>query len=397
MSSPANAPAIDPEVSRTLHLGGGARARRIVLRALIAVGVVTALVLVGRWWRQRGVRPPPAYVTAPATRGELTITVTATGTLEARNLVTIGSEVSGRIARVLVDVNDRVTKDQVLAEIDPELVAAQVAQATAQLQQARAQAVTARATRREARQTLARVTGLIEAGVAAAQEQDAAVAAADRSAAAVTLADAAVAQAAATLRLARTNLTRTVLRSPIDGVVLARDAEVGQTVVSAFQASVMFQIAEDLRAMRVSVDVDEADIGLVHEGEAATFTVAAYLGRTFEARVVAVHNAARLVDRVVTYETELDVDNTDLALRPGMTVTADIVARRLPDALLIPSQALRFTPAGEPPITAGARVWILRDGEPTSVAVTIAGENDTQTAVTAPELEAGAAVIVNVR
>ncbi len=397
MSAPAAAPAIDPEVSHTLHLGGGARVRRIVVRVLLAIAAVAALVLIGRWWQRRGERPPPSYVTAPVTRGELEITVTATGTLQARNQVTIGSEVSGRISRVLVDANDRVTKGQILAEIDPELVDAQVAQSAALLAQARAQAVTARATRREARQTLTRVTGLLEAGVAAEQERDAAVAAADRAAAAVTLADATIAQAAAALRLARTNQTRTILRSPIDGVVLARDVEVGQTVVAAFQAPVLFQIAEDLRAMRVSVDVDEADIGLVHEGATATFTVAAYLGRTFDAKVVAVHNAARLVDRVVTYETELDVDNTDLALRPGMTVTADILARRVPDASLIPSQALRFTPTGEPPITTGARVWILRDGKPVSIAVEIDGENDTQTAVTAPELDAGAAVIVNVR
>jgi HlyD family secretion protein len=186
------------------------------------------------------------------------------------------------------------------------------------------------------------------------------------------------------------------VRSPIDGIVLAREVEVGQTVVAAFQTPVLFLIAEDLRVMRASVDVDEADVGQVREGAAATFTVAAYLGRTFDARVVTVHNAARLVDRVVTYEAELAVDNPDLALRPGMTVTAAIVAREVPDALLVPAQALRFTPPGED-ADEGDHVWILRDGRPVAVAVTVEGDDDILAAVTAPELAPGTLVIVNTR
>jgi HlyD family secretion protein len=391
------APAVDAEVARTLRLGGGARARRIALRVVLA-GIALAIAVVAvRWWQQRSQRPAPAFVTAPIERGELAITVTATGTLEARNLVAIGSEVSGRIHRVLVDANDRVVAGQVLAEIDPEPLAAQVAQVEAQLAQARAQLAQARATRRETRQARTRVEGLVASGVAAEQDLDAAVAAADRATASVTLAGAAVAQASAALRLARSNLARTALRSPIDGVVLSRDVEVGQTVVASFQSPVLFQIAGDLRAMKASVDVDEADVGLVHEGENATFTVAAYLGRTFDARVVAVHNAARLVDRVVTYEAELDVDNADLALRPGMTVTAEIVARRIPDALMVPGAALRFAPAGEPAASGGNRIWILRDGRPVAIEVEIVGQNDTLTAIAAPELEPGAPVIVNTK
>ncbi len=371
--------------------------RRWVIRVALGLAAVLAVVGVGRWWSARGHRPPPAFVAAPVERGALTIAVTATGTLEATNQVTIGSEVSGRVARVLVDVNDRVARGQVLAEIDPELLAAQVEQAEAALAQARAQLAQARATHRETTIARARVEGLFTAGVVAEQERDAAVAAAARAVAAVDLAAASVAQASAALRLSRTNVGRTVVRSPIDGIVLAREIEVGQTVVAAFQTPVLFQIAQDLRAMKASVDVDEADVGLVREGAAATFTVAAYLGRTFDARVETVHNAARLVDRVVTYRAELAVDNADLALRPGMTVTATIVASRLPDALLVPASALRFTPPGEPAGDGGSRLWLLRDGRAVAVPVTVAGENDTQAAVTAAELTPGDQVIVNAR
>lgn len=395
-SNPPLAQALDPTVARTLHLDGGSRVRRFAVRAALVLAAALAALAIGRWWHGRGVVSAPAYVTAPVTRGPLAVTVGATGTLEARNQVTIGSEISGRIARVLVDANDRVTRGQVLAEIDPELLAAQVEQASAALASARAQLASARASADEATLTRARVDELTAAGAAATAEREGATAAALRGAAAVQLAAAAVRQAEASLRLARTNLARTAVRAPIDGVVLSREVEVGQTVVASFQAPVLFQIAEDLRAMRASVDVDEADVGLVREGQEVTFTVAAYVGRTFTARVATVHNAARLVDRVVTYEAELEVDNPDLALRPGMTVTAELVARRVPTALLVPAAALRYAPADAPP-AAGKRVWIVRGGLPVAVAVELLGENDTLAAIAAPGLPPDAAVIVNTR
>jgi len=395
---PGALPAVDAEVARTLRLGRGPRLRRLAFRVgggLIGAAVVVALALA---WRGRGDTAPPTYVTAPATAGDLVITVTATGTLEARNLVEIGSEVSGRVARVLVDANDAVTRGQILAELDPTTLAAQAAQVRAQLAQARAQVIQARTTKAEAAVTRRRTAGLLAAGVVSAQELDGAVAAAARADAALIVAEAAVAQATAAVDVARTNLARAEIRTPIDGVVLERSVEVGQTVVAAFQAPVLFRIAEDLRAMKVAVDIDEADVGLVADGQPATFTVAAYLDRQFAARVVTVHNAARLVDRVVSYEAELEVDNRDLALRPGMTVTAQIAARRLTGALLVPSQALRFQPAGATaPAGVGPRVWLLERGLPRPVAVEIRGSNDTQTAVVGPGLVAGAPVMIDVR
>ncbi|HVV82418.1 MAG TPA: efflux RND transporter periplasmic adaptor subunit [Kofleriaceae bacterium] len=395
---PIGIPGIEPEVARTLRLGRGPRIRRLVVRLGLALAGALIVLAIGRAWWRRGEQPPPTYTTAPAVAGELQLTVTATGTLEARNLVEIGSEVSGRVARVKVDANDPVTRGEILAELDPTTFQAQAAQATAALAQARAQVVQARASQQEAATTRQRTAGLFAAGVVSAQERDSAEAAAARADAALVLAQATVAQAAAALDVARTNLSRTAIRTPIDGMVLERSVEVGQTVVSAFQAQVLFRIAEDLRAMKVSVDVDEADVGLVAPGQHATFTVAAYLDRTFDARVVTVHNAAHLVDRVVSYEAELEVDNHDLALRPGMTVTAQIAARRLPDALLVPNQALRFQPAGVTrPDDAGPRVWILDGGLPRAVPVQVRGASDTRTAITGPGLAAGAAVIVDAR
>ena len=394
----AGAPGVDPEVVRTLRLGRGSRLRRRLVRVagLVAGALVVAALVMA--WLGRGVRPAPTFTTAPAVAGDLQIAVTATGTLEARNLVDIGSEVSGRVDRVLVDANDRVTRGQILATLDPTTFEAQVAQTRAALAQARAQALSARTTRDEAAVTRRRVDDLLAAGVVATSERDAAVAAAARAEAGVALADAAVAQAAAAVDVARTNLARAVLHTPIDGVVLERAVEVGQTVVAAFQAPVLFRIAEDLRAMKVSVDVDEADVGLVAPGQDATFTVAAYLERRFAARVTTVHNAARLVDRVVSYEAELEVDNRDLALRPGMTVTAQIAAGRVPGALLVPSQALRFQPAGVVRAdSAGPRVWIVEAGLPRAIPVEVRGANDTHTAIVGPGLTAGAAVIVDAR
>lgn len=406
----AGAPDADPDLAGTIGLDGRARVRRIVTRALLIAAALAVAFLVVRWWRARTAPHVPTYVTQPATRGELVVTVTATGALEARNVVEVGSEVSGRIKRVLVDFNDRVTKGEVLAEIDTELFGAQAEQARAALAQARAQLLTATATQDEAATTRDRDLKLFAQGVVAAQERDAAVAAARRADAAVALARANIEQASAALRVAETNLSRSVIRSPIDGVVLERDVEAGQTVVAAFQTPVLFRIAEDLRQMKVSVDVDEADIGDVRVGQRATFTVAAYLGRDFPATVAAVHNAARTVDRVVSYEAELDVDNRDLLLKPGMTVTAQIVTQRVPDALSVPSQALRFTPqahagsgsAAEAPIAApqaGAhrRLWVLRDGAPVAVDVDVGVSNETRTQITAGKLAAGDAVIVNER
>lgn len=384
------------ELKAIVKKGRHGRVWRVAIRALVLGLVAGALVGVVAWWRHRGVKAPIAYQTAPLVRGELTVQVTATGTLEARTVVAVGSEVSGRIKRVLVADNAHVTKGQLLVQIDPEILGAQLEQAHAVRDQAAAQVRQARATERETAQVSARAQAMHAQGLTAAQELETAVAAAERARAAVALANANLRQATASEHVASTNLTKTDIHSPIEGIVLSHTIEEGQTVVAAFQTPVLFQIAEDLRELELSVDVDEADIGKVKNGQLAKFTVAAYADRTFDATVTIVHNASRVVDRVVSYEAELVVENRELELRPGMTATAQIIVARLPDEFLVASSALRFSPAGlEPP--PGAHVWVLRGGQPVALPVSVVGENETQAAVRGVGLVAGDLVIANVK
>ena len=383
------------ELAAIVKQGRHGSFRRIAVRVLVVVAIAGALVAGIGWWRHRGTEAPVAYQTASLVRGELTVSVTATGTLEARNVVAVGSEVSGRIKRLLVADNARVTKGQPLAQIDPEILTAQLEQARALRDQASAQVRQARATQRETAQLRTRDRELFARGIVSKQELETAIAAAERAEAAVSLAVANLRQATATEHVATTNLTKTEIRSPIDGIVLSHTIEEGQTVVAAFQTPILFQIAEDLGELELSVDVDEADIGKVREGQVARFTVAAYADRQFDATITTVHNASRVVDRVVSYEAVLAVDNRALELRPGMTATAEIVVTQLRDELLVPSQALRFTPPkAEPP--KGPHVWLLRAGKPIAVPVTVVGENETQAAIRA-ELGVGELVISNTR
>ena len=384
------------DLAAIVKQGRHGRLRKIAVRVLVIAAIAGALVAAIRWWRHRGASAPIAYQTAPLERGALTVSVTATGTLEARNVVAVGSEVSGRIKRILVTDNARVMKGQPLAQIDPEILAAQLEQARAARDQAAAQVRQARATLRETSQLRARDKALYARGVVSQQELESAVAAAARAEAATSLADASLRQATANEKVAATNLTKTEIRSPIDGIVLSHTIEEGQTVVAAFQTPVLFQIAEDLHELELSVDVDEADIGKVREGQRAKFTVAAYADRAFDATVITVHNASRVVDRVVSYEAELAVNNRDLALRPGMTATAQIVVEQLRDELVVASQALRFTPPNvvAPP---GPHLWVLRAGAPVAVAITVIGENETQAAIRSEHVAPGERVIVNTR
>jgi HlyD family secretion protein len=389
-------PSAAAELATIARKGRHVRLRRIMLRVFVVAALMTALIAAVGWWRHRGAKPPLGYQTAPLIRGGLTVSVTATGTLEARNVVVVGSEVSGRIKRLLVTDNARVVKGQPLVQIDPEILAAQLEQARASREQAAAQLRQARATQRETARIRTRDQELYTRGVVAEQELDSSIAAAERAEAAVSLAAAILRQAVATEHVAATNLTKTEVRSPIDGIVLSHSVEEGQTVVAAFQTPVLFSIAEDLRELELSVDVDEADIGRVREGERATFTVAAYADRKFEATVTTVHNASRVVDRVVSYEAELAVDNRDLALRPGMTATAEIIVEHVVDELIVPSLALRFTPPNIE-LVPGPHIWVLRDGKPIALQVAIVGENELQTAIRAEQAIPGELVIVNTR
>jgi HlyD family secretion protein len=286
------------------------------------------------------------YKTEEVRNGDLTVNVTATGTLQPTNQVAVGSELSGNIEEVLADYNDQVKAGQVLARLDISKLEAQVKQTAASLAAARAKVLTAAATIHETSSKLNQLRKIRELSGGKTPSQfdiDAAEAASARAIAEKASAEAGVDEVQAKLDITRTELAKAEIISPVNGIVLSRNIEPGQTVAASFSAPVLFELAEDLTKMELHVDVDEADIGKVGEGQAAQFTVDAYPERKFSAQIRQVRFAATVTSGVVTYKTVLMVDNADLVLRPGMTATAEIIVEKATNALLVPTAALRFS------------------------------------------------------
>ena len=400
---------------------GKVRRGWLIAAILAAVAVVIAVVA----WQGSNSSTGVQYKTQEVQQGELTVLVTATGTLEATNQVDVSSELSGIIKTVEADYNSKVKVGQPLAKLDTTKLEAQVTQSKAALEAASAKVLQAQATVRETRSKLAqlrRVKELSNNRVPSQTEMDAAEAAHERALADVASAKAAVSQAQATLDANLTDLSKLVIRSPVNGIVLTRSVEPGQTVAATLNPPVLFTLAEDLTKMELIVNVDEADVGHILEGQRAVFSVAAYPNRTFEAWIVQARFGSTTTSGVVTYETVLKVDNTDLALRPGMTATADITVKKIEKAVLVPSAALRFTPPVQeeeqtstgllarilprPPRSrtvprehSGSRkeqrVWTLRDGQPLAIPVTIGATNGSLTEIVGGELQPGMAVVVD--
>ena len=339
----------DPEtdIAQTLGIDISSGKRRY-LRRLIGWGflfLVAAIAL--SFFFTRNKAETIKFRTQPASRGDITIKVNATGSLEPTNQVDVGSELSGIIENVEVDHNDQVKVNQVLARLDTDKLEAQVLQSKAALEAVKAQILQAEATLKETRLELQRLKKAYELSggkIPSQYDLDAAEAAFARAQADEASAKAQVAKAQATLKAEETDLAKTVIRSPINGIVLLRDVEPGQTVAASLQAPVLFTLAEDLTKMELHVDVDEADVGRVKKGQEATFTVDAYPEETFLAQITQVRYSSQETDGVITYETVLKVDNSKLLLRPGMTATAEITVRKVADAILVPNAALRFTP-----------------------------------------------------
>ena len=322
---------------------------------------IIILALVGASIAFSGGEQQPNYITAEVEERSLDLSVTATGSLRPTNQVEVGSEVSGRIDRVLVDVNDRVERGQVLAIINTEVISDQIQQARANLNAAQAQVGQAQATLDGDLAQLNRlleVQRLSDGRVPSASEIDLARAAVNRGRASVAAAQANVAAARAQLSTAQVSLDRATIRSPVSGVVLARQVEPGQTVVASFNTPTLFVLAEDLATMQLRVNLDEADVGQVEAGQEANFTVDAYPGRRFPATVERVDLASNNIatigqaqsaqgQQVVSYEARLIVGNDDGLLRPGMTATATIATQSTGRQLLVPNAALRFTPDEE--------------------------------------------------
>lgn len=331
----------DPEVLRAVGFGRRRRSLRFLLAVVIPLAIVAAVLF---YKLKKPAAQTTQYQFERVERGDLTVSVTATGTLKARSTVEVGAEITGRVLRVFVNFNDRVTAGQVLAEIDTEQFQAKVDEATAQLSSANASLLNAKASADENKQKLERARSMAQQGLVAAQDLEAAEANAKRASAQVASASSQVTIAQASLKVSKTNLSKAVIRSPIDGVVLNRAVEPGQTVTSGLQTPVLFVLAADLSALQLNVQVDEADVGAVHEEQEASFSVDAYAQQTFPSKVLAVKNMPTSGTSVVTYESWLSVDNTKRLLRPGMTATSTIVVDKRKDALLVSNAALRFNP-----------------------------------------------------
>jgi len=381
------------EIERTLGVG---QARTPVWRRWWAIAAYVLVAAVAAWWTLTPAKRT-VYIKGKAEVATIRALVTATGTLQPIDKVTVGAEVSGRIEDILVDFNDKVRRGQVIARLNTDELKARAVQARASVAQAAANLA-------KAESDLRRTNTLRGKGFASQATYDAALAA--RNAAAATL-NSSRAQA----DQAEANLSKAAIRSPIDGIVLDRKVEKGQTVTAGFQTPELFVIASDLAKLELTVDIDEADIGQVRLGQEATFTVDAYPAQTFAARVTELHNAARTVSNVVTYQGVLNVRNEQGLLKPGMTATADIVVKIVNNVMSVPNGALRFRPdagaspfipvattAPVDPITAGkGDIWhVGEDGKPVSRSVTLGVSDGRHTQITSSNVKAGEEFILDV-
>ncbi|QSQ21182.1 efflux RND transporter periplasmic adaptor subunit [Pyxidicoccus parkwayensis] len=318
--------------------------------ALLAVAVVGAM---GFWRaRSRPVDPAAAFQTAKVEPRRITTKVTATGTLSALVTVEVGSQVSGRIQELLADFNSEVKKGQVIARLDPQLLNAAVERAKANLVAARASVTKARVSAENSRKQAERSRTLRQQQFISQADLETAEATAETARAEVAAMEGQLAQAQAALSEADVNLRNATIVSPTDGVVISRDVDVGQTVAASLQAPKLFTIAEDLRKMQVHTSVAEADVGRLQAGMTATFTVDAWPGEHFTGTIRQIRNAATTTQNVVTYDAVIDVANTELKLKPGMTANVTIVTAKKDNVLAVPNAALRFRPAateGAPP------------------------------------------------
>jgi HlyD family secretion protein len=390
--------------------------RRGIWVLLLAVAAAAAA-----WWylESRNGASAITYETQAAARAAIVVKVTATGKIQPTTQVDVSSELSGVVRTVNVDNNSVVKKGDVLAELDTDRLKAQLDRAKAMLTAAEAKIADARATMAERERAMTRAQTLRKKGISAAQDYDTAKAAHDRAIAAIAAADADAAVAKADLVLKQTDIDKSRIVSPVDGIVLKRSVEPGQTVASSLQAPVLFTLAEDLRRMQVEADVDEADIGWAKPGQKATFTVDAYPGRRFPAEIGTIEYSPTVKDNVVTYKAVLIVDNAELLLRPGMTATAEIVVKEIAQALVVPNAALRYKPLAakkqesfsftrlflprmprnEPSKNEEApqgerKIWILADGEPKEIAIKPGASDGEKTEVQGGDLKEGDLAIV---
>lgn len=408
--TPTKAPPSPAEIKKAVSTSARARLPLMIITILILAAIIAALV----WWkmpREAEIR----YTTRPIERGDIIVSATATGTLEPRRTVSIGAEISGRIETVEVENNQTVTAGQTLATFDISTIKSALELQNANLAGMDASVRRAIAIYDQAKSDEARTLTLVDRGIVSRAEAEVAISSVIRAKADLDAARSNVARARASVTDVKTQLDKTVIVSPIDGVVLSRKVEPGQTVASSLQAPELFVLAEDLSRMKLNVWVDEADVGLVKAGQSATFNVSAWPGKTFEATVETLDLSPTKTDNVVTYTAVLSVENAEALLRPGMTANATIITGQQTDVLRVPNAALRWQPpvaetkSGSPLVptmrmggrrggggsTSGfGTVHVLKDGIPTAIRVQTGRTDGRFTEVSGDEITLGTEVII---
>jgi HlyD family secretion protein len=390
--SPGGAPSL-ADISRSPSASKGKRRRDRLLFAVATAAALLVAIVIG-WWLLRS-SPNVQYVTVPVTTGPVTRTVTATGTVNPELTIIVGTYVSGVIQEITCDYNTQVKRGQSCAKIDPRPYQTQVDQARASLAVAKAQLERDKASLAYAKLAYERAAILIKTNAISKDTFDNAKSMYEQALAQITYDEATIQQRQSALDAAQVNLDYTNIVSPVDGTVVSRNVTIGQTVAASFQTPTLFLIASDLTRMQVDTNVSESDIGGISRGNAVTFTVDAFPKRTFQGTVVQVRQSPQTIQNVVTYDVVVGVDNTDLALKPGLTAGTRIVVDQRENAVRVPNQALRYTPTGSSPVRPEqTRVWVLRDGRPVLVQVTTGLDDERYAEILRGEVTAGDQVIV---
>lgn len=383
-----------------------------IMKKIITIATLLLLLSALSFWFFTKRPPKISYKTVPVEKGNIVSVISATGTVNPVTTVQVGSQVSGTIQTLLVDYNSEVKQGQVIAELDPALFLAQREQARGNFLNAEANLQKAKVTLADTKRTLERNRELIRQGIISQSDFDTSQTAFDSAAAALKSAEAGVTQYRGTLMQAETNLKNSVIRSPVDGVVISRSVDVGQTVAASFQTPTLFSIARDLTRMQIETSVDEADISRAKVGQPVTFTVDAYPEGIFKGVVTQVRSAPVTVQNVVTYVVVVQVDNRDLRLKPGMTANVSIETGRKDNVLKLPAAALRYKPKGDKPGKNSAtsaeprkgtdekqqggrkqKVYLLQGEKPVAVPVTVGLGDSSHLELVSGELREGDQVV----
>ena len=366
-------------------------------RILISISALIAVVFVSGFAFYFNKHRDSGYITVPAKVDTIVEAVEASGTVNPVNTVDIGSQVSGMIKDIYVDYNSKVTKGQLLAQIDPSLFQAQVDKARGDLEAARSNKAKIQAMLVYDKKNYERYKRLYEKNYVAKSDLDLAEATYKSDLAQIAAAQGTINQAQATLNNNLTNLRYTKIVSPVDGIVVSRAVDVGQTVAASFQTPTLFQVAQDLTNMQIEVNVSEADIGKIKKGQEVEYTLDGYADSVFHGKVTEVRIAPTTVSNVVTYTVIVDVDNKDKKMIPGMTANASIITNKSENVICVPTDALKFTPKE---ITGGKKykeqgLWILRNNKPTRISIETGAKDSDRTEIISKELKENDRVLIS--